>query len=387
MLDPDAVGPVLERSFDGGGASLDVGVRYLRYKPGTNLVVHYDVAVNGARHDAVGMIVSGTYLARRAAKPEHVALARLVETRVAAAAPLAYDAEVDCLVQWYPLDLSLPALARPPKELRKLLNAAGLPVDGSDEEPERLAYKPRRRAVLRVDDHVVKLYRREDEFERALAGQRAASTLRYAPQFEAVLPHRLITVQSLLLGRAVPSAASFAVDAGALLAQLHVSHPSGLPLFAPAAQLEAAAASARLVGTIAPELRPQVDRLLGSLAASMPEGVTLVPSHGDFNARQLLVCDGGLAVTDFDEFCLAPAALDLATYSAYLVRGGSADLDAALAALDDLAIGYGERPAHLSWYLATMILRRAARPFRYFEPDWRPRVEEMVAAAEGAFRT
>jgi hypothetical protein len=31
-----------------------------------------------------------------------------------------------------------------------------------------------------------------------------------------------------------------------------------------------------------------------------------------------------------------------------------------------------------------MILRRAARPFRYFEPDWRPRVEQMVTAAERA---
>lgn len=386
MLDPDAVAPVLARSFE-GGAPLDVGVRYLRYKPGTNLVVHYEVAVNGARHDAVGMIVSGTYLARRAAKPENVALARLVRPRVRAAEPLAYDADVGCLVQWYPLDLSMPTLARPPEELRRLLNAAGVAVEVSDEEPERLAYKPRRRAVLRVDDHVVKLYRREDEFERALAGQRAASSLQYAPQFEAALHDRLATVQSLLLGRAVPGAASVARDAGALLAQLHASHPSALPLFGPPAQLEAAAASARLVGTIAPNLWPQLDRLLASLAATTPEGATLVPCHGDFNARQLLVGADGLEVTDFDEFCLAPAALDPATYAAYLVRGRPDDLDAALAALDELVAGYGERPPHLSWYLATMILRRAARPFRYFEADWRPRVAEMVAAAEGALDT
>jgi ATP-binding cassette, subfamily B, bacterial len=388
MLDPDAVAPVLARSFN-GGAPLDVRVRYLRYKPGTNLVVHYEVRVGDARHDAVGMIVSGTYLARRAAKPENVALARLVDSRVAAAAPLAYDAEVDCLVQWYPLDLSLPALARPPAELRQLLNAAGLRVNGSQQEPERLAYKPRRRAVLRVDDHVVKVYRREDEFERALAGQRAASTLSslVVPRFEAAFPGQLITAQSLLPGRAVPDAATVAVDAGALLAPLHTSHPSGLAAFGPAAQLAAASASARLVATIAPELRPRLERLLASLAASTPRGVPLVPSHGDFNARQLLIGSGGLAVTDFDEFCLAPAALDPATYAAYFVRGRPADLDAALAALDDLVIGYGELPPHLFWYLATMILRRAARPFRYFEPDWRPHVGQMVVAAEGALDT
>jgi ABC-type transport system involved in Fe-S cluster assembly fused permease/ATPase subunit len=388
MLDPNAVSSVLARSFN-GGAPLHVGVRYLRYKPGTNLVVHYEVAAGGARHDAVGMISSGSSLARRAAEPENVALARLAAARAAPAAPLAYDAEVDCLVQWYPLDLSLPLLARPPEELRQLLRSAGLPLNGSDEEPERLAYKPRRRAVLRVDDHVVKLYRRGHEFASALAGQRAASALSslVAPRLEVAFPDHLVTVQSLLSGRAVPGAASVAVDAGALLALLHSSHPSGLCRFGPTAQLEAAAASARLVGTITPELRPRLDRLLAALGASTPDGATFVPSHGDFNARQLLVSDSGLRLTDFDEFCLAAPALDPATYAAYLVYGGPGDLDAALVTLDDLVGGYGGRPPHVSWYLATMILRRAPRPFRYFEPDWRPRVEQMVAAAEGALDT
>jgi ATP-binding cassette, subfamily B, bacterial len=385
MLDADAVAPILARSFD-GGTPLEVEVRYLRYKPGTNLVVHYEVRANGTRHDAVGMIVAGTSLARRAAKEENVALARLVGTRVPAAVPLAYDADLDCLVQWYPLDLSLPALARPPEWLRKLVAGAGLAVNGTDGEPERLAYKPRRRAVLRLDAHVLKLYRRTGEYQRALAGQQAASNLTSfaAPRLEAAFPGQLISVQSLLPGRAVPSASIVAVDAGALLALLHAAPSNGLPTFGPAAQLEAASASARLVATIAPSLRPRLDRLLGTLAASMPKDADLVPSHGDFNARQLLVGPGGFAVTDFDEFCLAPAALDPATYAAYFVRGGRGDLDAALAALDDLSVGYGSRPPHLFWYLATMILRRAARPFRYFEPDWRPRVGQMVAAAEGA---
>jgi ATP-binding cassette, subfamily B, bacterial len=385
MLDPDAVAPVLARSFD-GDADLDVGVHYLRYKPRTNLVVQYQVDVNGARHEAIGMIVSGTYLARRAAKPENVTLAREVGDRVAAAAPLMYDAEVGCLVQWYPLDLSLPTLALRPARLRRLLAGAGVAVEVSNEEPERLAYKPRRRAVLRVDSHIVKLYRRETEFQQALAGQRAAATLGslVTPRFEAALCDQLVTVQSLLPGHAVPGAEVVAVDAGEVLASLHASQPDGLATFGQVEQLEAAAASARLVGTIAHELRPRLDRLLAALAGSTPEGAALVPSHGDFNARQLLVGPSGLALTDFDGFCLAPAALDPATYAAYFVRGRPGDLDAALEALEDLALGYGGRPPHLSWYLTTMILRRAPRPFRYFEEDWRPRVEQMVATAEEA---
>jgi energy-coupling factor transporter ATP-binding protein EcfA2 len=383
LLDTSAVAPMLERSFD-RGTRLDVGIRYLRYKPGTNLMVHYDVAVNGHRYDAVGMIAAGESLGRRAQAPESVALAQLVGARVEAASPMAYDRELGTLFQWYPLDLALPALALPPSELRRQMSAAGVPVPSSGEEPERLAYKPRRRAVLRVDGHVVKLYRRPAEFELALAGQQAASTLDTlpAPRLEAAMPEHLVTVQSLLEG-VTPDAADVTTAAGDLLSRLHRSEPAGLPVFEPRSQLAAAAASARLVWTIAPELRPRLERLLEALAAGMPDIPELVPSHGDFNARQLLVMgDGQLALTDFDEFCLAPAALDPATFAAYFVLGQPVDLASARLALDELCRGYGGRPPHLAWYFATMILRRSARPFRYFEADWPPRVEAMVAAAE-----
>jgi ATP-binding cassette, subfamily B, bacterial len=384
LLDPDAMTPRLGASLELGAA--DVKIRYLRYKPGTNIVVHYEVELEGGgRHDAIAMTASGGYLARRAAKPDNVALAHRVRARVPAAVALTYDEGLGCLLQWYPLDLSLPALACPPAELRELLAGAGISVPSSDEEPERLAYKPRRRAVLRVDGHILKLYRRESEFEQALAGQRHASSLRGlpVPRLEAVLRDRLITVQSLLPGAALPGAEAAAADAGALLSLLHASPANGHRSVPPAGQLAAAAASAALVATIVPELRRRLDRLLGSLA-TLPGDAALVPSHGDFNARQLLVHRGALALTDFDEFCMAPRALDPATYAAYLVRGRPGDLGMARAALEDVVTGYGERPPHLDWYLATMILRRAARPFRYFERDWRARVEEMVAAAEEA---
>lgn len=387
MLDPQAMGPVLARSFD-GSAALDVRIRFLRYKPATNLVVHYDVGSDGHRHDAVGMIISGTSLARRAAKPESVTLARRVAARVAADRPLAYEDDVDCLVQWYPLDLSLPALAMPPIALRRLIAGARVRVAPLEDEPQRLAYKARRRAVLRVDGYVLKLYAKQGEFERALCGQRAASAVGaiVAPRLKAALPEQMITVQSALYGRTVPSAADVAADAGTLLALLHRSSVDRLRSFSPVDQLDAAAASARLVAAIAPRLRPPLERLLGALEDSRPPEGPLVPCHGDFNARQLLVTDGALAVTDFDAFCKAAAALDGATYAAYLVRGDDGDLDVALAALADLVEGYGRRPPHLEWYFATMILRRAPRPFRYFEPDWPRRVEEMVASSIVALR-
>jgi ATP-binding cassette subfamily B protein len=383
LLDTVAIAPLLGRSFN-GGTPLEVSVRYLRYKPGTNLVVQYGVRARGNVYEAVGMIGPAGVLARRASRPENAALAELVADRVEAAIPLAYEADIGALFQWYPLDLALPALALPPADLRRTLRSAGLDAEDSTAEPERLAYKPRRRAVLRLDGHVVKLYRAASELEQAVAGQSAASSLTAirAPRLEAVVEKRLMTVQSSLAGQPVADPCLAAVEAGELLAALHASRCSVLREFGPTQQFAAAAASARLVKAIVPTLGERLERILGRLAATMPSGVVLAPSHGDFNARQLLATDRGLAVTDFDEFSLAQPALDVSTYAAYIVLGRAGELEAAREALDQLLIGYRASIPDLDWYLASMILRRAARPFRYFEPDWPIGVAEMVGAAE-----
>ena len=383
LLDPEAMAPVLRRSLAGPSAP-EVQVAYLRYKPATNLVVRYDVRVGDEGRVAVAFTSSGDSLARRAAKAESRELAHLVDGRAGVGRPLVYEADLDLLVQWYPLDLSLPALALPPARLRGLLREAGLEVSDSDTEPERLAYKPRRRAVLRLDGHILKLYRRTSEFERAVLGQRAASamtTIR-APRLEAIIESRLLTVQGLLPGRSSPDAMTAAAESGGLLAALHASGVTGVPVFGAAEQLAAAAASARLVGAVAERLRPRLGRLLGALARSKPADGVAVSAHGDFNARQLLECDGALVLTDFDELCLAAPALDPATYAAYLVRGRRADLEVALEALDRLVSAYKRPLPGLRWYLASMILRRSARPFRYLEGDWPTLVEGMVQAAE-----
>jgi thiamine kinase-like enzyme len=114
----------------------------------------------------------------------------------------------------------------------------------------------------------------------------------------------------------------------------------------------------------------------------MPDDRSIVCAHGDFNARQLLEQGEDLVVTDFDETCAAAPALDLATYGAYLVRGDDDDLERAEATVEDLVDGYGDRPEALDWYLATMVLRRAPRPFRYLDEHWPHRVQGMVRAAE-----
>jgi hypothetical protein len=382
---------VLRPTLADPAADVQVSPRYLRYKPGTNLVVHYRVWVGNDSHDATAMIVAGDYLERRAARPENVLLSRMVHGRTPASRPLYYDRALRCLVQWFPLDIALPALAESPTGLRRRLRAAGLMLPVSRRELAPLAYKPRRRAVGVVGRHVVKFYASEGHFLAAASALEASAQLRglIVPALTAVLPSSRLTVQALLSGHPPATPIDVAPAAGALLRAFHSSRlgpPGKPPTFSPADQLAAAAASARLVGALLPALRGRVGRLTAALEDSTPSTGRAVPSHGDFNARQLLIQRTSLAVTDLDELCLAPPGLDLGTFAAYLVQGTAGDVTNAVAGMDALLDGYGERPDMLSWYLATMILRRAPRPFRHVEPDWPERVEYTLTAAEEARR-
>jgi hypothetical protein len=394
LLAPEAMVPFLHRSLGPDAPFPDVRVDYLRYKPGTNIVVGYDVGLDEGRYAAVAMIKAGRSIARRAEKPENVALAQRVDGRSPAPMPLRYDPELDALIQWFPLDLDLPTLAEPPARLLDDLAAAGVSL-GEVGEPSTLAYKPRRRAVLRVGGHVLKIYAHQERFAAAAAGLRAAGLcgVRTAT-LQGQLATKLVIVQAALSGSRPSQPAEVALEAGQLLHDLHGSRArsqrtereTGLAAAEPSDQLAAAARSTRLVTALLPTLRSRVRALLRELEAEMPSIDDLVPTHGDFNARQLLVRPHGLAAIDFDAMCLAPAALDPATYASFVVIGGPDELDEAMEVLEKLLEGYGDRPDGLAWYLSTCLLRRSPFPFRYLDENWPERIEAMIAASEAALR-
>jgi hypothetical protein len=399
LLDSDAMPPFLHRSLGPGAPFPDIRIRFLRYKPGTSLVVRYNVGLGGRSYDATAMIAAGHSLARRADKPENVALTRLVAGRTPASRPLYYESHLDALIQWFPLDLELPTLAEPPARLLDELDRVCVRLGVVDGDPSVLAYKPRRQAVLGIGDYVLKLYAEQEQFDRAAAGLRATGGLESvrAPAFEAALPAKLVTVQRRLPGSPPPRAAVAAREAGELLAEVHAAWApvapaepapeAGLTAALPSHQLAAAAAWAPVVTALLPALGGRLQALLQELEATLPSIDRLVLSHGDFNARQLLTTpDDGLAVIDWDSIRLAPAALDPATYAAHVVFGGPRDLDEATDVLEQLLEGYGDRPPGLSWYLATSIVRRTPEPFRYLDEHWPERIEGMVAASEAALR-
>jgi ABC-type multidrug transport system fused ATPase/permease subunit len=385
LLDPTEMAEVLRRSLGRDVPPLEVEVRYLRYKPRKDLVVHYDVSLGGAAYDAVAIIAARRDLSRWAAEPTYRRLADLVDGRAPALDPLSYDAELGAMIQWLPLDIGLPALAQDPGQLRLRLQAAGVSISAVGNGARLLAYKPRRRAVLRLDGHVIKIYAGEEEFANAVTGLDTSSRLRgvRVPDREAVMPELQLTCQSLLAGER-PDDRKATRAAGAELFTLHTSDDTGLKPFTPEDQLLAASASVGSVIAVVPELEPRLQALLRTLEVTMPDAGGLVPSHGDFHSNQLLEVDRGLALIDFDEMCTAPAALDFSSYVAHLVDGKTRELDHAASALGGLVQGYGRRPRGVSWYVSTSILRRSPFPFRFMEPGWPVRIENMVTAAEEA---
>jgi hypothetical protein len=387
MLDPAGMTPVLARSLGREAALGEVAIRYLRYRPGKNLVVHYEVEVEGAAQHAVSMASSKYDLSEEPASPLHRERVRLIEGRSPAATPFTYDGEVRALVSWLPFDPDLPTLAQPPSTLRATLEREGIELSPDDDEPEMLQYRPRRRATMRLGSHVVKLYRYEADFEEGMRGLEASDALTSirAARGEAIISDLKLTVQELLSGTPPVRRGDVARDAGAVLAGLHASDLGVLPVHAPEDRLRNVGESVKLVSAVAPQLAERAQTLFQRLEATPPRSDELVPSHGDFHGGQLLeLAEGGWGLIDFDLVCSAAPALDLANYAGHLVAQEGLGPSEASAVLDGLVEGYGRRPDGLSWYLGAAVLRSARGPFKRFEPDWPARMETTVAAAEAA---
>lgn len=381
LLDTEAVAPVLERMLDGSALS-SIRIGYLRYSPGTRLIVHYDVAVGETVHGAVAVADASADLAAEASAPEHAALVKKATAYSPARIPLAYAPELDALIQWPPLDLKLHALAEPPERLREQLEQAGLEIE-ADDLPRLVKHKPFNRAVMRLNRHVMKVYASPATFASAIHALHTASSLPVrTARCEAIVPELRIAVQSLVPGRPPPDHAEIAPQAGAMLARLHATQLPGLPLEPPAHELRRAVRDAERLCALVPSLKRRADRLIRKLELEMPSA-TLVSSHGGFRRNQLLESDGELAVIDFDGVCRAPAAADLATYVASMVEGPG-DLPKAAETLDVLADAYGSRPPGIPWYLGLSLLTKTRRPFARFKEAWPDKVEVRLRAAEQA---
>jgi aminoglycoside phosphotransferase (APT) family kinase protein len=281
-------------------------------------------------------------------------------------------------VTWYPDDPALPLLSATPADLARLLGVAAVPA-------VRLAWLPFQRATLRVGDAVIKLYHRPEAARAAVRALEAAADLLPAPGLRGARPEAGAVVQDLLAGTPVlrPTAAQ-ARAAGRLTRRLHEADVAGdlPPVHGPIHLLDLSRPVLDLVAFALPETAMRVAALTARLTAHAPGGLPMRPAHGDLTAGQMLDRDGTLAVVDMDTFCLAPPALDLASFAANLVSGRADDAEAAQMALEAMLVGYGPAPEGLDWYLAAAITRRLDRALRRMKRRWPERTLRLLEVAE-----
>ncbi len=384
LLDPGAMSARLGELLP-GDASTDVRVTSVRYKPGDNLVVQYDVLTGSTWSGAVAYSRSKGKLNRKRRNDRNRTHARRAADR-APTRPIGYLRDLQALVTWLPLDVRLPVLADDRARLSRRLAKKDIQVDGV--EPELLRYWARRRAVLRFGPHVLKLYRDHADYRQSLQALRFAGHLDgvRTARFEGRLPAAQVTVQEWLPGCSPSLRPGSSEPAGRLLADLHAGPALDVRSTRSRDLVRKAASRGHFVSYLLPELGPEITDLLAELERRTPEGSVPVTSHGNFHAGQLLATPGGLAVVDVDRLCLASPSYDLASYAAHVAFGRPGDLDVLGATVDSLLTGYGARPADLDWYLATCLLRRAAVPFRFQDEHWPSATAELVSLARAVLR-
>ncbi len=405
-LDGDAMGELLARRLpDCASGKLEVESchpRYIRYKPGTNCLVQYELTLRGEHAHPIRVLAHAWLYSDRhvggiwAGRP----LQRLIEhahrlpglpSVRAALLP-----EIKGLVEIYPVDRKMPGLlgAASAATVRQPLLAA-LSEDGDRaalEGIELVRYKPGRKAVLR---YRLRGGRRGAVYGRVHADGRGAALLDAGRAFVAAGvptpgPLRYVPDPGLLLieeaaGRRLAEHWEDEYDrwlpgVAEALALLHAARVENLPPLARRNRESAVLAAARNIATVCPPAGPLALRVGATLAARLAESLNArAPVHGDFYDDQVLVSDAGIALLDFDAAGLGNPLLDVGNFLANVTadrgeRPHELFLDA-YAALRPKAL------QNLPLFEAAALLRIGIKPFRWLWSDWPQEVERRVALA------
>lgn len=421
-LDSEAIADVLRRRLpECRDGSLEVaGCRpsYVRYKPGTSVLVQYAVTFRpaGATPDELAeSTMHGRFVGTRRAGEtwSRHSFRKLVErTRRRHSGPVRHHAvlasELGVVLQLFPLDRDLPHLTRATarrKAGRLLWSALGiddrsLKVRGV----ELVRYRPARKALLRytlpgsMSAVYAKLYaddraRRVEGVGRALldVGIPTAEPLAGIPElgalaFAEVPGTRLADLEgSALLGWLAPVSSA--------LAGLHRVAARTLPQALANRESEPVlvARSVETLARLVPHLAVELDSLARELCRVLTDGAG--PSdglvHGDFYDDQVLVSgEHGPILLDLDEAAVGDPRADLGNLLAHI--SARSDEATARSARTAVAEAYESASGAASPWLdertllrfeAAATLHMAVGPFRRLEPDWPARVERLVRLA------
>jgi hypothetical protein len=361
---------------------------YVRYKPATNCIVQYRLALedadSGRAHGTIAhaKLFAGGRAGRVWARPS---VHELAATAGNDAVRAAHVPELDALLQLYPVDVALPALAVVASPAgRHVVDELVSDADGA-RQPELLRYKPARKALLRFGSVYAKLHAHANGGAIHRAGREllaggvpVATAAAYLPRYRLVA-HQEAPGAPLRVLRGGPAFERGARAAGAALARLHAAAPvSGLSRHGWAQEAAALAASARAVGVLCPGLAAEAaalaERIVEALGRIPPVLRTL---HGDFYDDQVLVAGDGAVLIDLDGMRLGHPLLDVGNFLAHLSAS-----DERPAGREAFLDGYGRTTEpHAGTFEAAALLQLAVGPFRRLEPGWPDEVERRLRVA------
>ena len=293
-------------------------VCYIKYKPGTNCLVGYQLHTGGVWVNAYARALRRDDYARLHDQPANGCIridAQALELRL------------------FPADRRLPRLrllAEPVRQQGLLKRLFPEKPDWWQGQLECLAYKPERRYVARliVDQSPVAVLKFHTSHGYAAAWRAALSTQGHTNLANLIgqSEHDHVLAYAWLEGR-VASAALLdetwpitgCIQIGAALAALHTQPASGLCVRQHSAEIEAVHAAGHAVVVLCPQLAPHIQALCNKLSIhlnTMPTTQGLI--HGDFYARQVLLQDSGVVLIDLDEAAYADQLLDLANILAHI---------------------------------------------------------------------
>ena len=431
LLDPEGFAEAVRRHVPDIGTGTPT-LSYLRYKPGMNCLAAYRFEGGAAPLDlyAKAHAHDGNVKLRKGARRELLGVVGAGRVLLA---------EHAIVVRIFPNDHALKALARlADVDARRRLFARVVPghPDARNGALRTLCYKPERRYVGRLETDAgalvaLKFYTNE-AFPRAHASASAfvsRGTLRVARAVGASERRGVLalewlagcSLESVLRDRAEDQRIDATLEhVGAALAELHrqdpqepqepeeprhaeepqrprgPQQPTLLPVRTLDAEVEALRALSAAVAALCPRLAQAAAALGRRLAAALAECAGAVRAvHGDFYAKQVLLAGDRVGILDLDEAAWGDPAADLGLFIAHLERdaiegrrlpgGGVERAAAALLAGYEREAGY-RFGRELAVRTAVGLMHLAPEPFRYHQPDWPERTEEILCWADAILR-
>lgn len=406
LLDPEAFVEAIKPhvpDFEPGSAR----VVYLKYKPRTNCLAAYKVAVGGREVD----VYAKTFGPDSEVKIEN-AMRRKEKAGSLGAGRIVLE-EREISAAFFPNDDKLKQLGKLSDDRGKFIKR--LVPDRPelwDGELRMLRYKPERRYVAQVcvggePRATLKLYREEDYWTT----RRNAGALNKA--FKKSGPFR---VPDLLgsskkrhavafewhdgrpLGEALadPAERTGALEtAGAALAELHEQPASGLRRLTRKDEVKILASLVEPMVFNSPDLEGRARAIAETLAERLRrEPPVERPIHGDFYEDQVIIGDGTATLLDLDEAASGDPAADLGLFIAHLEKDamlGGFDRESVVPAAQSLLEGYRAYGAEVDservrLYTAVGLFRLAPHPFRTREPEWPELTREFLDRAEKLLR-